>query len=264
MDDSRWLRRLKNALAPLQRTPLHPQWLAAISADDIGAWIAATPPGTAVLDIGCGGQWPRGRLPPSCSYVGIDHPASAAWYGTRPSAFADAHALPFADGSLGTVLMLDVLEHLHDPERAVAEARRVLAPGGRLVLQVPFLYPVHDAPNDHTRWTPFGQRRLAERAGFEIVEQRSAGTPVATAALLGNIALAHAVLLAVRRRRPGALLAPLLPLAVLAINLTGWLLARLLGPSELMPFSCRALWRRAERAATGEVRTPYPASALPK
>lgn len=264
MDDSRWIRRLKNALRPLERTPLHPQWLAAIAADDVGGWIAATPAGGAVLDIGCGNQWPRERLPATCRYVGIDHPRSAAWYGTRPAVFADAHALPFAAGSVDTVLMLDVLEHLRDPERALAEVRRVLRSEGRLVLQVPFLYPVHDAPNDHARWTAYGQRHLAERAGFEVVELRSAGSPVATAALLTNIALMHVILRSLRHRRLGALLAPLVPVAVVAVNLAGWLLARLFGPSDLMPFSHRAVWRCAERVGPSRADTPYPGSAVPK
>ncbi len=52
-------------------------------------------------------------------------------------ACADAGALPFADASFRTVLIRDVLHHLPQPARAVAEAVRVLVPGGRLVLLEP-------------------------------------------------------------------------------------------------------------------------------
>ncbi|ULH16335.1 class I SAM-dependent methyltransferase [Deinococcus sp. KNUC1210] len=46
----------------------------------------------------------------------------------------DAHALPFPAQSFDVVLMLRVLAHLHTPALALAEARRVLRPGGRLVV----------------------------------------------------------------------------------------------------------------------------------
>ncbi len=46
----------------------------------------------------------------------------------------DAHALPFADASFDVVMMLRVLAHLNDPVRALGEARRVLAPDGRLIV----------------------------------------------------------------------------------------------------------------------------------
>jgi SAM-dependent methyltransferase len=49
----------------------------------------------------------------------------------------DATALPFGDGSLDAVVLLDVLEHVPEPRAAVAEARRVLRPGGVIVLSVP-------------------------------------------------------------------------------------------------------------------------------
>ncbi len=49
----------------------------------------------------------------------------------------DALALPFADASFATVLIRDVLHHLVEPRGALAEAVRVLRPGGRLVLVEP-------------------------------------------------------------------------------------------------------------------------------
>src|SRR5215469_4335585 len=47
------------------------------------------------------------------------------------------NSLPFVDGDLDTVLLLEVLEHLSDDAGGLREVNRVLAPGGKLVLSVP-------------------------------------------------------------------------------------------------------------------------------
>ena len=49
----------------------------------------------------------------------------------------DIEDLPFADGSFGTVVCTEVLEHVPNPRQALAEFRRVLAPGGVLIGSVP-------------------------------------------------------------------------------------------------------------------------------
>jgi SAM-dependent methyltransferase len=54
---------------------------------------------------------------------------------------ADAQTLPFADESLSTILMLDVLHHVEFPARFFAEATRVLRPGGRVVMVEPAITP---------------------------------------------------------------------------------------------------------------------------
>jgi SAM-dependent methyltransferase len=98
--------------------------------------------GLAVLDIGCGG----GRLAPlltgARAVVGIDVAAAPlararARHAALPRfAFArmDAARLGFPDGSFDAAVMLDLLDLLPDPAAALAEAARVLAPGGRLMV----------------------------------------------------------------------------------------------------------------------------------
>ena len=54
---------------------------------------------------------------------------------------ADAQRLPFSDGSLATVMMLDVLHHIEFPTKFFREAERVLRPGGRVVLVEPAITP---------------------------------------------------------------------------------------------------------------------------
>jgi SAM-dependent methyltransferase len=53
-----------------------------------------------------------------------------------------AEALPFADGSVGALVLFDVLHHLPAPRAFFAEATRVLAPGGRIVLCEPYVSPL--------------------------------------------------------------------------------------------------------------------------
>ncbi|UCF34464.1 MAG: class I SAM-dependent methyltransferase [Phycisphaerales bacterium] len=55
---------------------------------------------------------------------------------------ADAAYLPFADGSLANIIMIDVLHHVADPLRFFEEACRTLAPGGRAILLEPYVSPV--------------------------------------------------------------------------------------------------------------------------
>lgn len=50
---------------------------------------------------------------------------------------ADARSLPLGDGVADVVTMLEVLEHMPNPEKALSEAHRVLKPGGRLIILVP-------------------------------------------------------------------------------------------------------------------------------
>lgn len=54
----------------------------------------------------------------------------------------DAHELPIADGAVSNLVLVDTLHHLHKPLTFLAEARRVLRPGGRLVFCEPYLSAV--------------------------------------------------------------------------------------------------------------------------
>ena len=55
------------------------------------------------------------------------------------------------------------------PEDVFAQAYRVLKSGGFLVLTTPQTWGLHGAPHDYYRYTEYGLRYLAERAGFDVV-----------------------------------------------------------------------------------------------
>ncbi len=75
----------------------------------------------------------------------------------------DVHHLSFASDTVGTVLMLETLEHVKNPLQAMAEVFRVLRPGGLAVISSAMDFPVHEHPADYWRFTPQGFDLLLER-----------------------------------------------------------------------------------------------------
>lgn len=228
-------RRLKNYLYSLRRTPLHPQWLTYRHESSQRKFIITSAKGRA-LDIGCGEQAISRQLTSVTEYIGLDYYYTAHnWYGTRPLIFGDAQSLPIADNSFDTILLLDVLEHLPSPELAIKETLRVLKPGGTLILQVPFLYPLHDEPLDFHRWSKYGIERLAQRYGFAISDHKAYGRLFETAGLILNIAFAKTAINWVNRRHPAILLLPFVPVVIAATNLLCWILDIVLPADYMMP-----------------------------
>jgi 2-polyprenyl-6-hydroxyphenyl methylase/3-demethylubiquinone-9 3-methyltransferase len=95
--------------------------------------------GKAVLDIGCGGGLiAKPLIEQGAVVAGIDLSAEsiaaarAACAGRGDFRVGDAREVPFATQSFDTVLMADLLDHIPDYSKALAEAARVLKPGGML------------------------------------------------------------------------------------------------------------------------------------
>lgn len=86
--------------------------------------------------------------------------------------------IPYPDGAFDTILLSDVLEHLPEPMNCWREMNRLLAPGGKVLLNVPFYYPIHEGPHDFYRYTEFALRRFAEGSGFGVVELVPIGGPI--------------------------------------------------------------------------------------
>jgi SAM-dependent methyltransferase len=140
-----------------------------------------------VLDVGSGGGLFAAELStrnPGMTVTSLDispRAAAVAWrrYGV-PAVVTDLMSAPFAEASFDLITMFHVLEHLHDPLAYVKAARKLLAPGGRLVVQTPNLdcwqYKVFgarwsglDIPRHLYDFRLSDLRRLLEMGGFRVV-----------------------------------------------------------------------------------------------
>jgi ubiquinone/menaquinone biosynthesis C-methylase UbiE len=91
---------------------------------------------------------------------------------------ADIHSLPFGDERFDLVLCNHVLEHVRDDVAAMKEIRRVLKPGGRAILQVPFFSPVPEVTQEDpsvtsakAREDAYGQRDHVRRYGKDYPQR---------------------------------------------------------------------------------------------
>lgn len=123
-----------------------------------------------VYDLGCGEMPYRGWiLKYANSYIGVD------WSGTCHQLQADIvadlnEALPINDHQADTLISLSVMEHLREPQLFLNEAHRILKPGGHMILQVPFMWHVHEAPYDFYRYTRYGLQYMFEKSGFVDID----------------------------------------------------------------------------------------------
>jgi len=126
-----------------------------------------------ILDVGCGAGLFFDALAPFGHVEGIESDTalvqqSGKWRDRISMGELDDSFQP--DSPFDTILMLDVLEHVANPEQMLGSARRILQPGGRIVITVPAfecLWTSHDDLNHHfRRYTARQLRRTIRDAGL--------------------------------------------------------------------------------------------------
>lgn len=144
-----------------------------------------------LLDLGCG------KAPLYHAYRNLIKSSTCVdWVNTlHKNEYLDCECdltveLPFPDVSFDTVLLSDVLEHIPQPELLCREIARMLAPGGKLIMNVPFYYWLHERPHDYHRYTEFALRRLMTISGLTLLKVESiGGAPEIIADIVAKCAL---------------------------------------------------------------------------
>ncbi len=136
------------------------------------------------LDLGCGAK-PYAHMVNNRieRYVGVDLRPNAE---SPPTLCCDSLHLPFKDESFDSILCTQVLEHVRNPFRVMAEMSRVLRVGGHAAVTVPASWPLHEEPYDYFRYTKFGLGELARINNLEpVLLKERAGAIAAIAQLVG-------------------------------------------------------------------------------
>ncbi len=121
-----------------------------------------------VLDVGCG-ENPYYHKSISSKVICLDLAG-----GKKAHIIGNAMNLPVKKEKFDGIISINSLYYCDSPSRAIKEFSRALKKNGKLALMMPFIYPVHDAPDDKYRLTGYGIAELL-RDDFRIKQVRPVG-----------------------------------------------------------------------------------------
>lgn len=127
-----------------------------------------------LIDLGCGAKpYEKIFAPYVASHFGVDFSQTASLHyaeATRADLLADALDTKLPAASFDTLLSTQVLEHVLETEKYIAECHRLLAQDGVGIFTIPFVWQCHAEPNDFYRFTCYSIERLFQQQGFRILE----------------------------------------------------------------------------------------------
>lgn len=128
--------------------------------------------GRVILDAGAGHQRYKPFFDTSI-YLSQEHPSGIEFkkmQGIEYDLISPLDELiPLQNDSIAGAICTSVVEHVRYPEKFFAESHRILQPGGRFYIHVPFTYHEHEAPYDFQRPTSYGLRAWLQSAGFKKI-----------------------------------------------------------------------------------------------
>lgn len=122
-----------------------------------------------ILDFGCGSKPYESLFINADQYFGVDVETSGHLHeNSKVDLYFDGKVLPLGSQTFDAVVAFEVFEHIFDPQASLEEIKRVLKPGGALLISVPFAWDEHEIPFDFARYTSYGIRHILEEAGFTV------------------------------------------------------------------------------------------------
>ncbi|MFO1478201.1 MAG: class I SAM-dependent methyltransferase [Verrucomicrobiota bacterium] len=132
---------------------------------------ASVRPNDVVLDVGAGDCQYKPFFAGRCKYISQDvGDKDACFTYDKIDIRSEIYSIPLPDASVDVILCTQVMEHLKYPTKAIQEMARLLKPGGRLCITVPFASDEHMLPYDYFRYTRFALEFLLMENGFEKPE----------------------------------------------------------------------------------------------
>ncbi len=153
--------------------------------EQLDRWLPGT--GGVILEVGCSGGYFLADLiaaRPAAEVIGADYVHAALErlgqsLATVPLLQFDLTQCPLPDASVDAVVLLNVLEHIEDDGRALAQLHRILRPGGVMIVEVPAgssLYDVYDSHLMHfRRYDMLDLLARMRRAGFDVLAHNHLG-----------------------------------------------------------------------------------------
>lgn len=124
-----------------------------------------------VLDFWCW-EKPYKHLMNFDKYIWIDF--SKTWHDNswnNIDIFWNGSNLPFEDSIFDSIISTEVFEHIFNLDLVLNEFHRVLKPGWKILISIPFCMDEHEIPYDFARYTTFGIRDILHKNWFTIINQ---------------------------------------------------------------------------------------------
>lgn len=133
-----------------------------------------------ILEVGCGTGHVQNVLK---NVVGMDITLSMLRKNKNDVVCADAHSIPFKDGTFDAVYSIDVIEHVQNPLKMIEECKRILKKNGTLILITPngdmkialdiaekLKLKLPEGPHKFLKFREL--KNLAKKSGFEIISAK--------------------------------------------------------------------------------------------